>query len=194
MSLRAANYTSLCEQLGDPESTDDKVDAVHSGRLYIFLSTYVGGDRYVCQNKHDIISILNKVEYHRSSRPRRTSFSYHISCTGNLLYCKKLIREMKAYVCLTELQKRMLPHAHCNFFMTQTSKINLLNPSFIDRTTSAEFPSVQNSLLEQVGFKHNIHNLSAFCMIDNIYFKHFPKDFVDETSDDESQIYVTYRR
>lgn len=45
--LRTADYVLLCEQLADPGSTETDVDAVQSSLLYILLSTYIGGDRYM---------------------------------------------------------------------------------------------------------------------------------------------------
>lgn len=34
-----------------------------AGRMFILLSTYVGGDQYMIQNLHDIIAILRNVSY-----------------------------------------------------------------------------------------------------------------------------------
>lgn len=113
---------------------------------------------------------------------------------------EKVFGEVKAHVRVIEFQKRGLPHAHCIFFMTPASKVNLLNPTFVDTIISAEILDEQHRLLRQIVLKHNMHNpcghLNPFavCMIDNICSKRFPKDFVDETGHDEAQLYVMYRR
>lgn len=44
VSLRAVDYTSLCEQLEDLGNTENVVDAVRAGCLFVLLSKYVGGD------------------------------------------------------------------------------------------------------------------------------------------------------
>lgn len=59
--LRATDYASLCKQLVDPGRTENKTDSVLAGRMFILPSTYVGGDRDMCQSMHNIIAILNKV-------------------------------------------------------------------------------------------------------------------------------------
>lgn len=62
-SLRVAEYTSLREQLGDLRCTENKVNAVRTGLLYILPTPYVGDDRYMRQNVHDNIFILSEVGY-----------------------------------------------------------------------------------------------------------------------------------
>lgn len=43
-SLRAADYTSICGHLGDPQYTKDNVDTVQAFRLFVLPSAYAGGD------------------------------------------------------------------------------------------------------------------------------------------------------
>lgn len=61
--LCAKDYTSVFKQLEDPGSTENNDDVVRAGRMSVLPSTYVGGDRYMRQKLHSIISISNKLEY-----------------------------------------------------------------------------------------------------------------------------------
>lgn len=61
--LCAGDYASLSEQLADPRSTGNEGDALRSLCLYIPLSTYAGGDRYVRRDMYDIISLSHKDGY-----------------------------------------------------------------------------------------------------------------------------------
>lgn len=63
ISLRAADYSSLCKQPTDPGSNENEVDTERAGPLFILLSIYVGGDRFMRQNMHGIISVSNKIVY-----------------------------------------------------------------------------------------------------------------------------------
>lgn len=56
VSLRAADYTSLCERLVYPGNTDNKVNAVRVGHLFVLPSAYLGEDRYMRQNMHEKVS------------------------------------------------------------------------------------------------------------------------------------------
>lgn len=84
--------------------------------------------------------------------------------------------------------------------MTPAPKVDLLDPSFIDTSTSARIPSAQSFFLHQAATKHNIHNhcdhlnFSAVCTIDNIFPKHCSKGFAGEIGHVGVQIYVTHRR
>ena len=59
--LRAADYTALRDSLGDSGRAEDEADAVRAGRLFILPSTYIGGDRYMRQQMHDIIATSNQI-------------------------------------------------------------------------------------------------------------------------------------
>lgn len=111
-----------------------------------------------------------------------------------------ILREFKAHVRIIEFRKRGLPHAHCILFLAPQSKVALLQPNSSDALTSAEIPSTDNWSLRQVILKHNIHchcgklNSSAVGMKDGPCTKRFPKKDLDETGDDDSPLYITYRR
>ncbi|CDF33944.1 ATP dependant DNA helicase PIF1 [Chondrus crispus] len=59
--LRAADYTSLRDSLGDSGRAEDEADAVRAGRLFILPSTHIGCDRYMRQQMHDMIAISNQI-------------------------------------------------------------------------------------------------------------------------------------
>lgn len=107
---------------------------------------------------------------------------------------KQIFGEVRADARVIDLQKRGLPHDHCIFFMTPQPKTNLLDPAFIDTIISAEILNMENNLCGQVVHEHNKHsrcghlNPSAVCMIGNYCTKRFPKDLVEETGRDESQL------
>lgn len=61
--LRVADFTSLCEQLRDPKSTENEEVAVLCALCYILASTYVRADLYIWHNMHDFISIPNEIGY-----------------------------------------------------------------------------------------------------------------------------------
>lgn len=113
---------------------------------------------------------------------------------------EKMFGELKAHVRGIEFQMCDMSHTYCIFFMTSKSKTNLLDPTFIDTIISAKLRDKQNTLLFQVVLKHIVHNPygylnpSAVCMMGKFCSKNFPKEFVDETNHDESQLYVNYRR
>lgn len=110
---------------------------------------------------------------------------------------EKIFGDVKAHVRVIEYLKRGLPHAHCIFSMNTVSKVNLLNPAFVDRIISADFPDEPHLLLRQVVLKHNMQNPcvhldpSTVCMTDRICSKHFPKPFVDDIGHDKAQMCVT---
>ena len=60
-ALRASDYTSLRESLGDSGRFEDKADALRADLMFILPSTHSGGDRYMRQYMHDIIAISNKI-------------------------------------------------------------------------------------------------------------------------------------
>lgn len=59
-ALHAADYTLLSKQLANSETTENIVDAVQSGHLFILPHLYVRGDQYMQQNMHDIKAISSK--------------------------------------------------------------------------------------------------------------------------------------
>ncbi|CDF38180.1 ATP dependant DNA helicase PIF1 [Chondrus crispus] len=105
-----------------------------------------------------------------------------------------------AHVRVIKFQKRGLPHAHVVFFLDEVSKNDLRNPENVDRIISAEIPSAQDPELQEVVLKHMIHtpagerNPTAVCMGEQYCKKRFPKPFKHETSQSESEYYITYRR
>lgn len=113
---------------------------------------------------------------------------------------EQVLENVYAHICVIEYQKQGFPRAHCIFFMTSISKVNLPNQTFSDKIMSAKIRSMQKFLLLQVVIKHNNHapygrlNPSAVCMLDIICSKQFSKDSAFETGHDEAKMCVTYRR
>lgn len=60
-TLCAADYTSIQETSADAENHENQLDLEKAGRMFVYPSSYVGGDRYMRQKMYDIIAILNKV-------------------------------------------------------------------------------------------------------------------------------------
>lgn len=59
--LGEADYSTLCEQLGDAERVENETEAVRSGRLFVLISTHLSGDPYVPQNIHDAFTTSNRL-------------------------------------------------------------------------------------------------------------------------------------
>ena len=139
---RAADYTALRDSLGDSGRAEDEADAVRAGRLFIFPSTYIGGDRYMRQQIHDIISISNQIghldifltmtynpswpEITRTLLPNQTSqdrpdlcahvFRLKMKDLMSLVIYEKVFGTIVAHVGVIEFQKRGLPHTHVVYF------------------------------------------------------------------------------
>ncbi|CDF39089.1 ATP dependant DNA helicase [Chondrus crispus] len=224
--LRAADYTSLRDSLGDSGRAEDEADAVRAGRLFILPSTYIGGDRYMRQQMHDIIAISNQIghpdifltmtcnsswpEITRALLPNQTPqdrpdlcarvFRLKMKDLMSLVINEEVFGTVFAHVRVIEFQKRGLPHAHVVFFLDEVSKNDLRTPENVDRIISAEIPSAQDPELQEVVLKHMIqnpcgeHNPTAVCMGERYCRKGFPKSFKHETSQSDSEYYITYRR
>ncbi|CDF33589.1 Putativ ATP dependant DNA helicase [Chondrus crispus] len=182
--LRAADYTSLRDSLGDSSRAEDEADAVRAGRLFILPSTYIGGDRYMRQQMHDIIAISNQLghpdifltmtcnrswlEITRPLLPNQTPqdrpdlcarvFRLKMKDLMSLVINEEVFGTVVAHVRVIEFQKRGLPHAHVVFFLDEVSKNDLRTPENVDRIISAEIPSAQDPELQEVVLKHMIHN------------------------------------
>ncbi|CDF38639.1 unnamed protein product [Chondrus crispus] len=224
--LRAADYTSLRDSLGDSRRAEDEADAVRAGRLFILPSTYIGGDRYMRQQMHDIIAISNQIghpdifltmtcnpswpEITRALLPNQTPqdrpdlcarvFRLKMKDLMSLVINEEVFGTVVAHVRVIEFQKRGLPHAHVVFFLDEVSKNDLRTPENVERIISAEIPSAQDPELQEVVLKHMIHNPcgehnpTAVCMGERYCRKGFPKSFKHETSQSDSEYYITYRR
>ncbi|CDF37017.1 ATP dependant DNA helicase [Chondrus crispus] len=224
--LRAADYTSLRDSLGDSGRAEDEADAVRAGRLFILPSTYIGGDRYMRQQMHDIIAISNQIghpdifltmtcnpswpEITRALLPNQTPqdrpdlcarvFRLKMKDLMSLVINEEVFGTVVAHVRVIEFQKRGLPHAHVVFFLDEVSKNDLRTPENVDRIISAEIPSAKDPELQEVVLKHMIHNPcgernpTAVCMGEQYCRKGFPKSFKHETSQSDSEYYITYRR
>ncbi|CDF33021.1 unnamed protein product [Chondrus crispus] len=224
--LGAADYTSLRDSLGDSRRAEDEADAVRAGRLFILPSTYIGGDRYMRQQMHDIIAISNQIghpdivltmtcnpswpEITRALLPNQTPqdrpdlcarvFRLKMKDLMSLVINEEVFGTVVAHVRVIEFQKRGLPHAHVVFFLDEVSKNDLRTPENVDRIISAEIPSAQDPELQEVVLKHMIHNPcgehnpTAVCMGERYCRKGFPKSFKHETSQSDSEYYITYRR
>ncbi|CDF32173.1 unnamed protein product [Chondrus crispus] len=224
--LRAADYTSLRDSLGDSRRAEDEADAVRAGRLFILPSTYIGGDRYMRQQMHDIIAISNQIGHPdifltmtcnpswpkitRALLPNQTPqdrpdlcarvFRLKMKDLMSLVINEEVFGTVVAHVRVIEFQKRGLPHAHVVFFLDEVSKNDLRTPENVDRIISAEIPSAQDPELQEVVLKHMIHNPcgehnpTAVCMGERYCRKGFPKSFKHETSQSDSEYYITYRR
>ncbi|CDF40386.1 ATP dependant DNA helicase [Chondrus crispus] len=224
--LRAADYTSLRDSLGDSGRAEDEADAVRAGRLFILPSTYIGGDRYMRQQMHDIIAISNQIghpdifltmtcnpswpEITRPLLPNQTPqdrpdlcarvFRLKMKDLMSLVINEEVFGTVVAHVRVIEFQKRGLPHAHVVFFLDEVSKNDLRTPEYVDRIISAEIPSAQDPELQEVVLKHMIHNPcgernpTAVCMGEQYCRKGSPKSFKHETSQSDSEYYITCRR
>ncbi|CDF39624.1 Helicase-like protein [Chondrus crispus] len=182
--LRAADYTSLRDSPGDSGRAEDEADAVRAGRLFILPSTYIGGDRYMRQQMHDIIAISNQIghpdifltmtcnpswpEITRALLPNQTPqdrpdlcarvFRLKMKDLMSLVINEEVFGTVVAHVRVIEFQKRGLPHAHVVFFLDEVSKNDMRTPENVDRIISAEIPSAQDPELQEVVLKHMIHN------------------------------------
>lgn len=58
--LRAYDFSHLRELFGDFGNLGDEAEVVRNGGIFILLSTYVGGDRYMRHEMHDVIAISKK--------------------------------------------------------------------------------------------------------------------------------------
>ncbi|CDF77533.1 unnamed protein product [Chondrus crispus] len=118
----------------------------------------------------------------------------------SLVINEEVFGTVVAHVRVIEFQKRGLPHAHVVFFLDEVSKNDLRTPENGDRIISAEIPSAQDPELQEVVLKHMIHNPcgdhnpTAVCMGERYCRKGFPKSFKHETSQSDSEYYITYRR
>ena len=118
----------------------------------------------------------------------------------SLVIDEKVFRAVVAHERVIEFQKRGLPHAQVVFFIDEVSKNDLRTPENVDRIISAEIPSGQDPELQEVVLKHMIHNPcgehnpTAVCMSEQYCRKGFPKPFKHETSQSDSEYYITYRR
>ncbi|CDF33636.1 partial DNA helicase [Chondrus crispus] len=118
----------------------------------------------------------------------------------SLVIKEEVFRTVVAHVRVIEFQKRGLPHARVAFFLDEVSKNDLRTPENVDRIISAEIPSSQDPELQEVVLKHMIHNPcgehnpTAVCMGERYCRKGFPKSFKHETSQSDSEYYITYRR
>ncbi|CDF39898.1 ATP dependant DNA helicase PIF1 [Chondrus crispus] len=224
--LRAADYTSLCDSLGDSGRAEDEAEAVRAGRLFILPSTHIGCDSYMRQQIHGIIAISNQIghpdifltmtcnpswpEITRALLPNQTPqdrldlcarvFRLKMKDLMSLVINEDVFGTVVAHVRVIKFQKRGLPHAHVVFFLDEVSKNDLRNPENVDRIISAEIPSAQDPELQEVVLKHMIHNPcgernpTAVCMGEQYCRKRLPKPFKHETSQSESEYYITYRR
>ncbi|CDF39890.1 ATP dependant DNA helicase [Chondrus crispus] len=182
--LRAADYTSLRDSLGDSGRAEDETDAVRAGRLFILPSTHIGCDRYMRQHMHGIIAISNQIghpdifltmtcnpcwpEITRALLPNQTSqdrldlcarvFRLKMKDLMSLVINEDVFGTVVAHVRVIKFQKRGFPHAHVVFFLDEVSKNDLRNPENVDRIISAEIPSAQDPELQEVVLKHMIHN------------------------------------
>ncbi|CDF37706.1 ATP dependant DNA helicase PIF1 [Chondrus crispus] len=224
--LRAADYTSLRDSLGDSGRAEDEADAVRAGRLFILPFTHIGCDSYMRQQMHGIIAISNQIghpdifltmtcnpswpEITRALLPNQTPqdrldlcarvFRLKMKDLMFLVINEDVFGTVVAHVRVIKFQKRGLPHAHVVFFLDEVSKNDLRNPENVDRIISAEIPSAQDPELQEVVLKHMIHNPcgernpTAVCMGEQYCRKRFSKPFKHETSQSESEYYITYRR
>ena len=181
--LRASDYSALREALGYSGRMQDEADIVRAGRLFILPSTYIGGDRYMRQQLHDIIAISNKVghpdifltmtcnpqwpEILRSLPPGQTPqdrpdlcarvFHMELRALLSFVLDEKYYGQVVAHVSVIEFQKRGLPHAHCIFFLDRVSKQQLQDPARVDQLICAEIPPHEDAELREVVLKHAIH-------------------------------------
>lgn len=183
-NLRASDYTSLRDSLGDSGRGEDEADAVRAGRLFILPSTHIGGDRYMRQQMHDIIAISNQVghpdifltmtcnpnwpEIRRSLLPNQIPqnrpdlcarvFRLKLKDLMSNVIDEQLFGTVAAHVRVIEFQKRGLPHAHVILFLDETFKNELRAPENVDRVISAEIPPASDPELQELVLKHMIHN------------------------------------
>ncbi|CDF41007.1 ATP dpendant DNA helicase [Chondrus crispus] len=210
--LRAADYTSLRDSLGDSRRAEDEADAVRAGRLFILPSTYIGGDRYMRQQMHDIIAISNQIghpdifltmtcnpswpEITRALLPNQTPQDRPDLCARVFRLKMKDLMSLVINEEVFGTVKRGLPHAHVVFFLDEVSKNDLRTPENVDRIISAEIPSAQDPELQEVVLKHMIHNPcgehnpTAVCMGERYCRKGFPKSFKHETSQSDSGVSI----
>ena len=97
----------------------------------------------------------------------------------------KIFGEVRAFVIVTEYQKRGLPHIHCLFWMTPEDKPQ---PLSFDEFISAEIPSADadpelHTLVKTV-MRHGpcgAENPNSPCMVNGRCSKGFPREFLRET-------------
>ncbi|CDF38382.1 ATP dependant DNA Helicase PIF1 [Chondrus crispus] len=171
--LRAAEYTSLREGLGDSSRTEDEADAITRALL----------PNQTPQDRPDLCARVFRLKMK------------DLMC---LVMDEKVFGTVVAHARVIKFQKRGLPHAHVVFFLDEVSKNDLRTPENVDRIISAEIPSAEDPELGEVVLKHMIHNPggehnpTAVCMGERR--KGFPKSFKHEISQSDSEYYITYRR
>lgn len=61
--MRASDKTSACKQLGDSQRTENKVNILRTGQLFMLSTIYTSDDCYMRLNNHNIIEISNNEGY-----------------------------------------------------------------------------------------------------------------------------------
>ena len=108
--------------------------------------------------------------------------------------------KVKAHIGTIEFQKRGLPHAHLLFILDEGYKFAEKNPSYLNQFIFAEIPDKEkNPVLHKRVCSHMLHKpchlVNSQCTDENGNCKsYFPKDFVEQTSLDESGFPVYRRR
>jgi len=194
--LRAEDYTTLRDLLGDSGMLEDEHDMVRSGRLFVLPSTHVGGDRYMRQNLQDIIAMSNTFGH--------PDIFLTMTCNPKWPEITRALLPGQTAVDRPDLSTRVfrsLPHVHCLFFLDRDGKNALLNTENVDEIISAEIPSAEDDpVLRDLVLKHQIHNPcgninpDAVCMHADGCTKKFPKMFNDETGQNDNELYMTYKR
>ncbi|CDF36122.1 unnamed protein product [Chondrus crispus] len=185
--LRAADYTSLRDSLGDSRRAEDEADAVHAGRLFILPSTYIGGDRYMRQQMHDIIAISNQIGH--------PDIFLTMTCNPSWPEITRALLPNQTPQDRPDLCARVF-----RLKMKDLMSLVINEEVFGTVVAHVRIPSAQDPELQEVVLKHMIHNPcgehnpTAVCMGERYCRKGFPKSFKHETSQSDSEYYITYRR
>ncbi|CAB5176430.1 unnamed protein product [Rhizophagus irregularis] len=133
-------------------------------------------------------------------RPDLTARVFHMKLQELLkdLLHNHCLGKVIAYIYVIEFQKRGLPHAHFLLILAPESKLR--STEDYNSIVSAEIPNpVTYPLAYETVSTMMIHgpcgvlNPTAPCMKDGVCQKHYPKNFCDETQEDNNG-YPIYRR
>lgn len=94
---------------------------------------------------------------------------------------KNVFGEVDPHAYVIQSQKRDFTHAHCIFFLIESSKDDFLQPNDMNCIIVANIPGSKNQVLSDIIMKNNMHNPcwifnpSLVCMVNGAGLRSFPK-------------------
>jgi len=225
--LRTDLYNGLADVLQQGDVNPEEV-----GRRVVLPSSYVGGDRFMQQLYQDSMALVRHfgkpslfitftanpkwAEIQDELLSGQTAidgpdlvarlFNLKVRDLLDQLKHKQVFGPWRGWVWTIEYQKRGLPHLHLLLFLK--TDVQFLTPVYIDRFISAEIPTEDDVIGQQLRTiieSTRVHtqcvggNGNALCMKDlnpavvTTCHKGYPRDFLEETTVPENG-YPLYRR